>query len=222
MRSIISATCIFKTFIFSVLYSPDSLTLISSGHGNILWAQAYACRDKLLVLLQQHFPTQDEYAVASALLLGYQDDLSDELRTAYAETGSMHALAVSGSHVGMLYIGLLFLTQRLRLRGRWRLLETVFILLVIWGFTLLTGATASVLRASVMFTTYMLGKAFWRNASAWNVMPASAFVLLLYNPCFLFDAGFPIVLYGRGGHGLFFTRVCTNFSRPVRAGQMKG
>jgi competence protein ComEC len=197
----------FQNIHFQSFVKPDSLLLVSSGHGNRLWAGAYACRDHLLLLLQQHFPTQDEYAVASALLLGYQDDLSDELRTAYAETGSMHALAVSGSHVGMLYIGLLFLTQRLRLRGRWRLLETLIILLAIWGFTLLTGATASVLRASVMFTTYLLGKAFWRNASAWNVLPASAAGLLLYNPYFLFDAGFQLSYAAVAGMVFFYPRL---------------
>jgi competence protein ComEC len=197
----------FKNIHFQCFVKHDSLVVASRGHGNIFWATAYHCRDRLLSLLQQYFPTEDEYAVASALLLGYQDDLSDEIKTAYAETGSMHALAVSGSHVGMLYMGLFFLTQRLRLRGRWRLLETLAILLAIWGFTLLTGATASVLRASVMFTVYMLGKAFWRNASAWNVLPASAFGLLLVNPYFLFDAGFQLSYAAVAGMVFFYPRL---------------
>ena len=201
----------YKNIHYQCFTNSDSLILLSSGHGSMLWRSAYACRDHLLSLLQKHFPTQDEYAVASALLLGYQDDLSDELRTAYAETGSMHALAVSGSHVGMLYIGLLFLTQRLRLRGRWRLLETAIILLIIWGFTLLTGATASVLRASVMFTTYMLGKALWREAPAWNVLPASAFGLLLFNPYFLFDAGFQLSYAAVAGMIFFYPRLYKMF-----------
>ena len=83
-----------------------------------MWRAAFACREKLLNLLRAHFPTQDEYAVASALLVGYKDDLSEDLRTAYAETGSMRAPAVSGSHVGMLYAGIFFLLKMLRLRGQ--------------------------------------------------------------------------------------------------------
>jgi competence protein ComEC len=86
----------------------DSIQRLSSGHGWLLWRKAYESRDHLLSLLQQYFPSTDEYAVASALLVGYTDDLSDELRSAYAETGSMHALAVSGTHIGMLYVGLMF------------------------------------------------------------------------------------------------------------------
>lgn len=197
----------FQNIHFQAFVKPDSLVRLSSGNGYALWRGAYGCRDRLLTLLRQHFPTQDEYAVASALLVGYKDDLSEDLRAAYAETGSMHALAVSGTHVGMLYVGLMFLMGLFKFRGRWKLLEAALILLAIWGFTFLTGATASVLRASVMFSTYLLGKVFWREASAWNVLPASAFGLLLYNPYFLFDVGFQLSYAAVAGMVFFYPRV---------------
>ncbi len=197
----------FQNIHFQAFVKPDSLVRLSSGHGNFIWRAAFSCREKLLALLHEHFPTQDEYAVASALLVGYKDDLSDDLRTAYAETGSMHALAVSGTHVGFLYVGLFFLLQRLRLRGRWgRLVENVVLLSAIWAFTFLTGATASVLRASVMFSTYLLGKAMFRDASVWNVLAASAFGLLIYNPYFLFDAGFQLSYAAVAGMVFFYPR----------------
>lgn len=197
----------FQNIHFQAFVKPDSLVLLSSGHGSGLWRAAFLCREKLLALLRAHFPTQDEYAVASALLVGYKDDLSDDLRTAYAETGSMHALAVSGTHVGMLYAGIFFLLKRLRLRGakgRWA--EMTIVLAAIWAFTFLTGATASVLRASVMFTTYLAGKALFRSVSVWNVLPASALGLLLYNPYFLFDAGFQLSYAAVAGMVFFFPR----------------
>lgn len=197
----------FQNIHHQAFVKPDSIFRLSGGNGWALWQKAYESREKLLSLLQKHFPSTDEYAVASALLVGYTDDLSDDLRTAYAETGSMHALAVSGTHIGMLYVGLMFLISRLRLRGqRGRLVETVLVLTAIWGFTFLTGATASVLRASVMFSLYMFGKAFWREASAWNVLPASAFILLVYNPYFLFNVGFQLSYAAVAGMVFFYPR----------------
>lgn len=197
----------FQNIHFQAFVKPDSLRLLSSGHGNALWRAAFTCREKLLALLHEHFPTQEEYAVASALLVGYKEDLPDDLKTAYVETGSMHALAVSGTHVGMLYAGLYFLLRRLRLRGRWgRLAENLILLSAIWAFTFLTGATASVLRASVMFSTYLVGKAIYRAASIWNVLAASAFGLLVYNPYFLFDAGFQLSYAAVAGMVFFFPR----------------
>ncbi|MBC7775631.1 MAG: ComEC/Rec2 family competence protein, partial [Phycisphaerae bacterium] len=87
-----------------------------------------------------------------------------------------------------------------------RLLEMALVLTAIWAFTFLTGATASVLRASVMFSVYMLGKAFWREASAWNVLPASAFILLIYNPYFLFNVGFQLSYAAVAGMVFFYPR----------------
>ncbi len=183
----------------------DSLVRLSKGHGYVLWQLAYGCRDRLLALLQHHFPTQDEYAVASALLVGYTDDLSDDLRTAYAETGSMHALAVSGTHVGMIYIGIMFLLSKLPLRGRrGKLIETLLALLGIWAFTFLTGATASVLRASVMFSLFLCGKLIFRNASIWNILALSAVILLLYNPYLLYNAGFQLSYVAVAGMVFFY------------------
>ncbi|MCB0525195.1 MAG: ComEC family competence protein [Lewinellaceae bacterium] len=197
----------FQNIHFQCFAKGDVIQILSIGNGSPIWSAAYKCRNHLLTVLQKHFPGQNEYAVASALMLGYKEDLPDELREAYAETGSMHALAVSGTHVGMLYMGIFLLTQQLRLRGRWRLLETALILLSIWGFTFLTGATPSVLRASLMFSIYMIGKAFWRNTSAWNVLPASAYLLLLINPYFLFHLGFQLSYTAVAGMVFFYPRL---------------
>jgi competence protein ComEC len=197
----------FQNIHYQAFVKPDSMLRISEGHGWLIWEKAYESRTRLLSLLQKYFPTVDEYAVASALLVGYTDDLSDDMRTAYAETGSMHALAVSGTHIGMLYVGLMFMIGRLRLRGKYgRLLEMLLVLTAIWAFTFLTGATASVLRASVMFSVYMLGKSFWREASAWNVLPASAFILLIYNPFMLFNVGFQLSYAAVAGMVFFYPR----------------
>lgn len=185
----------------------DSVVRLSGQNGSWVWEKAYESRTRLLNLLHHYFPTIDEYAVASALLVGYTDDLSEDMRTAYAETGSMHALAVSGTHIGMLYVGLMFMIGRLRLRGRWgKSTETALIMVGIWAFTFLTGATASVLRASVMFSIYMIGKTFWRRASAWNVLPASAFFLLMINPYMLFDVGFQLSYAAVAGMVFFYPR----------------
>ncbi len=167
--------------------------LIDRGHGNPLWRMAYGWRERLLTMLRDYFPTRDEYAVASALLLGYKEDLSEELRTTYTQTGSMHALAVSGTHVGLVYAALYFLIRRLPWPQRYkRWGDALLLLLGIWSFALVTGATPSVLRAALMFTLFLIGKTLHRHASTWNILGATAFLLLLYNPYYLFDLGFQL------------------------------
>lgn len=195
----------FQNIHFQAFVKEGDFGVVSAGHGHFLWRAAYRWREQLLAVLREHFPGKDEYAVASALLVGYKGDLSEELRTTYAETGSMHALAVSGTHVGLMYAAFLFVLQRIPWRGnarRWG--ETSLVLVGIWAFTLLTGATASVMRASVMFTCYLLGKAIRRTASIWNILGASAFLLLWLNPYFLFDAGFQLSYFAVAGIVTFY------------------
>lgn len=209
----------FQNIHYQSFVKPDSLMRLSVGHGYALWRLAFGCRDRLLSLLREHFPTREEYAVASALLVGYTDDLSEDLRSAYAETGSMHALAVSGTHVGMIYVGLMFFLGRLPLRGRrGKLMETLLALLGIWAFTFLTGATASVLRASVMFSLFLLGKLLYRQASIWNILAMSAGGLLLYNPYLLFNAGFQLSYTAVAGMVFFyphFNKAMPDWPRPL-------
>lgn len=198
----------FQNIHFQAFVKKDSLRVRTRGQGNPVWSVAYFFRAKVLDILAQHFPGPDEYAVAAALLIGEQDYLSDEIRSAYAQTGSMHALAVSGTHVGMLYVGLLFLLRTFRLRGRrGKILEMLLVLSAIWAFTLLTGASASVLRASVMFSVFLLGRSvFRRTTSIWNILAVSAFLLLFYNPYFLFDAGCQLSYSAVVGMVFFYPR----------------
>jgi competence protein ComEC len=62
----------------------------------------------------------------------------------------------------------------------------------LWLFAILTGAAASVIRSSVMFTFIAIGKTVSKKSSIFNSMAASAFVMLCYNPYFLWDLGFQL------------------------------
>jgi competence protein ComEC len=183
----------------------DSCRVLDEGYGYWFWRVAYQQRQRLLEVLDIYFPKPAEKAIAAALLTGYKAELPDELRQAYVDTGSMHALAVSGSHIAVLYMGLLYLLGFLRRGGRRGVMvQTIVVLGIIWAFTLLTGAPPSVLRASVMFSLFLLGQTFFRNTPIWNTLAASAFLLLVFNPYLLADPGFQLSYAAVGGMVLFF------------------
>ncbi|MFN4081726.1 MAG: ComEC/Rec2 family competence protein, partial [Saprospiraceae bacterium] len=143
----------FKNIHYQANISDLDMVTLSTGHGSWFWKIAYRCREYLLEMLREHFPERHEYAVASALLVGYKDEISDDLREAYMNTGAMHSLVVSGTHVGIVYILLISLIGLFRFRGLWGLwIEAIWVIGGIWAFVMLTGAGASVLRAAIMFT----------------------------------------------------------------------
>lgn len=162
-------------------------------HKPSLLSYAAELRGACLAVLRDRLSTPDEFSVGSALILGYKAELTESIENAYANTGAMHVLAVSGLHVGLVQLILMALLGGLPLEGRWwRYLRTLLILLGIWGFALVTGATPSVLRAATMFSFLAVGQAFERSTNVYNTLAASAFLLLCIQPLLLFHVGFQL------------------------------
>lgn len=151
-------------------------------------------RQRLYVLLsKQLYGHPNELAVTAALVLGLRNEVSDEVRNAYAETGAVHVLAVSGLHVGIVLIGLrFFLGARFfqQTYGRW--IALALTLLGVWSFAVLSGLAPSVQRAALMFSFIEIGRQLHRRSSGFNAVGASAFVLLMWDPQLLFNIGFQL------------------------------
>ena len=148
-------------------------------------------RANVLQILRTYINGTQETGLAEALLIGYKDDLDKTLLQAYANTGVVHVIAISGLHLGLIYGILLMLTKPLRGK-KWAWLRALLIVSALWLFTLLAGAQASVVRSAVMFTVIALGTVLNRNASIYNTLSFSALVLLLINPFWLWDVGFQL------------------------------
>jgi competence protein ComEC len=167
------------------------------GYAPLSWPVAISQRTAAVLdgVLRRYVPSRREYALGTALVLGFKDDIDHDTRQAYADTGTTHIMAVSGLQVGLLFAALRWLLARVQLGGstlRRRLLTAGLGLGLIWSYALLTGLSASVLRATVMFTLVILGQAWERQSSLFNTLSAAAFCLLLYNPYLLCDVGFQL------------------------------
>jgi competence protein ComEC len=142
--------------------------------------------------LRKYVRGEREQAIASALVLGVTDGLDNELLTAYAATGAMHVLAVSGLHITIVYMILAWLLKPLlRLRaGPWIL--AVVSLIVLWGYAFVTGLSPSVLRAVTMFSFIAMARPTGQSTNIYNTLAASAFCLLLFDPYLIMSVGFQL------------------------------
>ncbi len=160
--------------------------------GNPVVKFALAVRQRQVETYRRLIQNDEAFAVASTLILGYRADLSKETLSAYSKTGTIHALSVSGMHVGIIYIMLTWLLSFLDHKKGARLLKTILICGLIWYYSLLTGFSSSVLRAAIMLTIFIIAKQFKRNNNSYNVLAFTAFALLLYNPFFIWNVGFQL------------------------------
>ncbi len=148
-------------------------------------------RDKIQNSLHK-YPFQDnEMAIINAIVLGQRQSISKDLLESYAGAGAIHILAVSGLHVGILFLLLSFLFSPLEKLPYGNHIKTLLIVLVLWGFALLTGLSGSVVRAVSMFTFIAIGLSI-RNqrSSVLHALITSFFILVLIHPLFIFDVGF--------------------------------
>ena len=131
--------------------------------------------------------------IASALILGYRGFIDDELYDAFTETGSMHVLAVSGLHVGIVSMLLGFILGLIK-SNYWvvKVFRCVFLLLGIWAFALITGGSPSVIRASIMFSIFEMNKIFFGHYNVFNSIGSAALIMLLMDPFVLFHVGFQL------------------------------
>jgi len=149
-------------------------------------------RNYLLDIYRKFNISGDEFAVLAALTLGYTDDLQPDIRASYSATGAMHILSVSGMHVGVVYIVMAFLLGFLDTSQRKRIFKGLFIIGFLWAYAFLSGMSAAVIRAALMFSFVSFATCFNRKSLIYNTIFMSAFAMLVYNPNFLYDVGFQL------------------------------
>ena len=134
----------------------------------------------------------DHVHLISSISFGARDEVDKETIQSFTNTGVIHVLAVSGMNVGLIFIILDFLFRFLKNGSAGNILHTVIILLGIWSYALLTGMSASILRAAMMFSFLLIGKALNRNSNIFNSLAVSAFLLIAWDPFMIWDVGFQL------------------------------
>ncbi|MEP4534231.1 MAG: ComEC/Rec2 family competence protein [Cyclobacteriaceae bacterium] len=172
--------------------SESDITLIENSPPNVVLNTALAIRTKCKELIFEQIDQEREQAILAALLIGIKDHLDNETKLAYSSAGAMHVLAVSGLHVGIVYllINLVFGFVKKKKAG-----QIAFIALaisLIWSYALVTGFSPSVLRASVMFSVILISQTISKSANIYNSLGIAAFVLLLYDPFLIHSVGFQL------------------------------
>lgn len=170
---------------------PGDWKFVAHGQGNIFMANVYRIREYFLSLIIKYIKDRNDFAVASAIMLGYNDYMNGDITRAYASSGALHVLSVSGLHVGIMFIMLNFLLKGMDNKGRKMVIaKAIIIISFIWFYACLTGLSPSVLRSAMMFSMIQLGKVLIRNVNTYNIVFASALLLTLFNPFIVTEVGF--------------------------------
>lgn len=155
-----------------------------------IYAQRW--RQQILNVYQSLGFDNNELAILSALTIGYQDIMPDDLKQSFRTTGTIHVLSVSGLHVGIIYLIIAFLLKPIRRRSKFYKIKPLLIIVLLLGYAFITGLSPSVNRASLMLTMFCLSELFNKKNDSVHSMYITAFLILLYNPLSFFDIGFQL------------------------------
>ena len=183
---------LFQGITHQVYLKPGEFTVLASTNKKWLHSFLDVTREKVLTILRTNIKGDKELGLAEALLIGYKDDLDKTLVQSYSNTGVVHIIAISGLHLGLIYWLLLQLLKPLQRRKYTKWLRPLIIVLGLWLFSLLAGAQPSILRSAIMFTCIVLGENLSKRTSIYNTLALSAFILLCWNPYWLWDVGFQL------------------------------
>ncbi|EHQ30150.1 ComEC/Rec2 family competence protein [Mucilaginibacter paludis] len=168
------------------------ITTLHHNSGNPMVANALKLRLYLVNKLRANMADTDAVAVASTIILGYRADLRKDVQQAYSKTGTMHLLSVAGMHVGLVYFLIVFILSLLPQHKHSKIIKAIIAIVLIWCYALITGFSPAVSRAALMLSMVITGSTFNRHIHKLNLLALSAFILLLYNPFYITDAGFQL------------------------------
>ncbi|MDR1527180.1 MAG: ComEC/Rec2 family competence protein [Dysgonamonadaceae bacterium] len=152
--------------------------------------KALSIRRMLLHRLQQMIPDLPAYSIAAALMFGYYNEVDDILMQSFRNIGAAHILAISGTHFAILF-GMCYFSLSLIISNsqNGKRLKQGILLPLAWAFAFLTGFSPSVVRAVLMLSIWGVGEILAYRAFTLNTVAATAFLMLLFNPLYLFNVG---------------------------------
>ena len=173
-------------------------------------------RALILARIERLYPG-DTYrsGMMQALMIGQSFQLERVWTQYYRETGTFHALVISGTHVAILAAFFLFFLRVCFVPESVALLLTV---VAAWFYALLTGWLAPCTRAASGLTLVLIAGYFYRERRPLNLLAAVALGFLVFDPEQMFDASFQLTFLAVAFLGAFATPLIRATSGPLARG----
>ena len=164
---------------------PGWITYVENGAASV--------RGKVIDMFRARGMEGDELAVVSAMSLGEKRMVEQRLRDDYSKAGVAHILALSGTHLAIIYFVLTVLFGGHGIMSRFAIVGSV------WAYVVIVGMPVSAVRAAVMLSMFTLSTVMRRGYDRMDVLVATVFGMLILNPYVLFDVGFQLSVLSVGG-----------------------
>lgn len=178
--------------IYAQIYCQKKEILVSKTIQKDIWYYCAKLHSRIISNLEKSNFNKAEMNVALALILGQQQEISQDIIQDYQYSGATHILSVSGLHVGFIMLFITFILKPFPNTKKGSFIKLASILISLAGFAIISGLSPSVLRSVVMFSFLAIGNHLRRNGNIYHTLLVSILLILLFEPYFLFDVGFQL------------------------------
>ena len=141
-------------------------------------------KSHLQTIWKNHLP-QHLFGFTQTLLLGDKKDLDPLVLSKFQYAGIAHMLAISGMHIGLLFIMLERITFWFNKK-----VQLLLPLSILWSYAALLGFSPSAIRAVLGISIWLFLKHLHKWTSPIHILLLTAFISLCFNPYLIFDVGF--------------------------------
>lgn len=200
--------------VYSILRRANATVIVGAGLAPApyewqiaIFKPIYALKTRALTAIAGTFP-EPQGSLLSGILLGVETGIPDSLKNAFRVTGTSHIVAISGFNISI--IAGVFTKLFRRIFGEKRAVPLAILAIAL--YTVLAGASASVVRAAIMGTIVLIAGGLNRPSTGLASLAAAAFLMTAVSPGTLWDVGFQLSVAATLGLVLYaepFTRVAT-------------
>ncbi len=201
--------------IYHVVFAkPQSIQHAGRAEATSLGEIGTSLKYKTVETLRNSGLSKDAFSICSALLVGYDDEIDNDVMNSFSHSGTLHVLSVSGLHTGILYACIMALFGLFDRHNRYRIVKCVVMLSCLLLLAAITGFAPAVCRAVLMLSLVLIGKTFFRDGHPFNTLLLSAFILLLFDPYLVKDLGFLLSYFAVCGIMYLYPKLAGLYTPP--------
>lgn len=192
-----------KNIFTTISTKVNNLDVLSTGHLSKAEKVSQNFRNNIDNLFDKSLDSSSG-SFMKAMIMGESSYLDESTENRYREIGLAHVLAVSGLHIGIISLFLIYLLGFIGFRRR---LSVILTLSILWIYGYFVGYPISVLRALIMFSFLMLAGLLYRRYDPMNIISLVGCILLIYNPLWIFSVGLQFSFSATISLMLFTTKI---------------
>lgn len=167
------------------IFKASTVKVISTGNINFFNNTINIIKNKIIYNINK-IMANDVKELFLGILIGYDNNLQDDIKDSFNKSNLTHLLAVSGSHIVYINFSLDFILKKIRIN---KVVRSFFIISFLFIFMFITDLSSSVVRATIMGCIQIISHILHRKNDIKTSISLSLLIILILNPFKIYDIG---------------------------------